>query len=81
MNIGHIMTILDRGKAQFVGRPVNDSSLDAAAGHPHRESVGMVVAAVGPLVPGVRPNSVAHTTSVSSSIPRCLRSLIKAAIG
>ena len=30
---------------------------------------------------GARPNSVAHTTSVLSSRPRCLRSISRAAIG
>src|SRR3954447_4048415 len=34
-----------------------------------------------PSEPGVRPNSVPQTTSVSSSRPRCLRSLSRPAIG
>ena len=54
---------------------------DAAAGHPDREAVVVVVAAVGPLAHGVRPNSVAQTTIVSSSRPRRLRSISSPAIG
>ena len=30
---------------------------------------------------GVRPNSVVHTTSVSSSMPRCFRSVSRPAMG
>ena len=35
----------DRGGADFVGRADADAAFDAAAGHPHREAVGIVVAA------------------------------------
>ncbi len=61
---------------------VDDSAFDAAAGQPDGETVAMMSAAVLALAcTGVRPNSVAQTMSVSSSMPRCFRSLIRAAIG
>ena len=37
--------VLDRVVAQLVGRPDAQAALDAAAGRPHREPVGVVVAA------------------------------------
>ena len=33
-------------KAKFIGGPVHVAALDPAAGHPHRESVMIVIAAV-----------------------------------
>ena len=36
---------VDGGAAEFVGLADADAALDAAAGHPHREAVGVVVAA------------------------------------
>src|SRR4051812_13890018 len=35
--------VLDDAEAEIIGLPVGDPGLDAAAGHPHREGVGMVV--------------------------------------
>ncbi len=35
MNIGYIMTILDRVKTNLVGCSVNEAPLNATAGHPH----------------------------------------------
>ena len=37
--------LFDGGGAEFVGRADADAALDAAAGHPHGEAVGVVVAA------------------------------------
>ena len=81
VDVGNIMTILDGVETQLVGGTVDDAPLDSAAGQPHGEAVVMVVAAVGPLAHGVRPNSVAQTTIVSSSSPRRLRSINSPAIG
>src|SRR5687768_7482246 len=39
------MAILDRVEAEFVGDAVGDAALDAAAGEPGAEALGMVVAA------------------------------------
>ena len=38
--------LLDGAEAELVGRAVNVAAVDAAAGHPHREAVVIVVAAV-----------------------------------
>ena len=73
VDIGDIMAIFGGVEAQFVSGAVDDASFDAAAGQRDREAVGMMVAALI-VVPGVRPNSVAITTIVSSNSPRCLRS-------
>ena len=81
VDVGDVMPVLDGVEAELVGRAVDDAPLDAAAGHPDREAVVVVVAAVGPLAHGVRPNSVAQTTIVSSSRPRRLRSISRPAIG
>ena len=51
------MPVLDRVEADLVGRAVDDSALDAAACHPDREAVDVVVAAIAALRAGVRPNS------------------------
>ena len=58
-----------------------DAALDARAGEPGDESAAVVVAARRPCVNGMRPNSVVQTTSVSSNIPRALRSFSSAATG
>ena len=81
VDVGDVVPVLDGVETQLVGRAVHDASLDAAAGHPDREAVVVVVAAVGALAQGVRPNSVAQTTIVSSSKPRCFRSVSNPAIG
>ena len=81
--------LLDRLEAEVVGRAVDRSALDAAAGQPHREAERIVVAAVlrscrrrrRLRITGVRPNSEPQTTSVSLNRPRCFRSLITAANG
>ena len=68
--------------AEFVGRADGHAALDAAAGHPHRETVGVVVATVAcPRPTGVRPNSPPQTTSVSSSRPVRFRSVSSAETG
>ena len=83
------MEVVDRARidggfvAYVVGRAVAGAAFDAAAGHPGGEAEGVVVAAFAALSGGVgiRPNSVVQRTSVSSSIPRRFRSLIRAAVG
>ena len=52
VDVGDVVPVLDGVEAEFVGRAVGDAALDAAAGHPDGEAVGMVVAAVGPLGAG-----------------------------
>ena len=82
VNVGDIVPVLDRMKAQFIGRAVNDAALYSGSGHPRRETIGMMVTASrSPSTPGVRPNSVPHTTIVSSRRPRCFRSFSRPAIG
>src|SRR5262245_10033810 len=51
MDVRHVMTLLDGVEADLVGRSVNDAALDAAARQPHRETVRMMVPAVGILRP------------------------------
>ena len=48
MQVLDVEPVVDGGAAQLVGLADADAPLDAAAGHPHREAVGVVVAA-GPL--------------------------------
>ena len=81
VDVGDVVPVLHGVEAELVGRAVDDAPLDAAAGHPDREAVIVVVAAVGALAQGVRPNSVAQTTTVSSSSPRRFRSVRRPAIG
>ena len=81
VDVGHVVAVLDGVKAQVVGRAVDDAPLEPAAGHHDRESKRVVVAAVGPLGARRAAELGAQTTIVSSSSPRCLRSLISAAIG
>ena len=45
MQVLDVEAVLDGGAAEFVGLADADAALDAAAGHPHREAVGVVVAA------------------------------------
>ena len=73
--------VFDGVIAVFVGGAVAHARLHAAAGQPHREAVGVVVAAVVPL----RPSACGRTrrpsrTSVSSSSPRAFRSFSKPAM-
>ena len=42
-------TVLDGVVAEFVGRAVDRAALDAAAGQPDAEAVGIVIAAVAAL--------------------------------
>src|SRR5581483_5382093 len=45
MNIGHVMTVLDGVKPEFVRPAVNDPALKTSAGHPHTEAIRMMIAA------------------------------------
>ena len=81
VQIVYVHAILDHVEAELIGIAQRQAGLDAAAGQPHREGVGMMVAAVvpPPWTIGVRPNSPPQITSVSSSMPRCFKSLTSAA--
>src|SRR5258708_22587227 len=46
VQFGNVHLRFDGGESEFVGRPVNVTALDAAAGQPHRETIVVVVAAV-----------------------------------
>ena len=43
MNVGHVVGVLDRVKADFICSPVGDTALYAAACHPNAESVWVMV--------------------------------------
>ena len=83
MQVVDVDLVLDGVEAELVGLAERDARLDAAAGQPHGE------ARWGdgrgrrcrPAPSGVRPNSPPQMTSVSSSRPRCFRSLTSAAHG
>src|SRR5580765_8687881 len=47
VDVGYVVAVLHGVEAEFVRGAVDDASLDACAGHPDRESVGIVVASVG----------------------------------
>ena len=47
VDVGDVVAVLDGVEAELVGRAVDDAALDAAAGQPDGEAVGVVVAAVG----------------------------------
>jgi hypothetical protein len=46
VDIGHIVPIFNRVKADFVRRPMHDAATQAAARHPDREAKDVVVAAI-----------------------------------
>ena len=46
VDIGDVVSVLDRVEPQFVGRSVDHSTLDPASGHPDREPVVVVISAV-----------------------------------
>ena len=45
VDVGDVVPVLDRMEAELVGLAVSDAALNAAAGQPDRETVGMMVAA------------------------------------
>ena len=71
--------LVDGAKAELVRRPVDEAALDAAAGEPHREAVGVVVASIDPGITAERgqldrggaAKLPPQMTKVSSSMPRC----------
>ena len=87
LQVVDVHRVSDRGPAEFVGLAVDVAFADSAAGHEDRKRVRVMVGPVEIVWPflysprGVRPNSLATTTSVSSSRPRCFRSWIRAAMG
>ena len=48
LQVVNVDGVFDDMKSEIVGRAVNDARLDPAAGHPHRESLRMMVAAQAP---------------------------------
>ena len=52
VDVGDVVAVLDGVEADLVGRAVDDAALDAAAGHPDREAVDVMVAAVAALRAG-----------------------------
>ena len=58
--------------AEVVGRADHLAAADSGSGHPHRHRAGIVIAAQAFCEIGMRPNSVCHITSVSSSKPPLL---------
>src|SRR5439155_10871962 len=52
VQVGDVVTTVDRVEAQLVGGAVGHAALDAAAGQPGGEAVGMMIAAVAPLGAG-----------------------------
>ena len=49
VDVGDIMSVLDRVEAQFVGGAVDDPALDTPSRHPDRKSIVVMIAAVGTL--------------------------------
>ncbi|CAD72466.1 hypothetical protein-transmembrane prediction [Rhodopirellula baltica SH 1] len=45
VQVTDVQRVFDRGGTELVGRPVADAAFDSASGHPHGESVGVVVSA------------------------------------
>src|SRR5712692_1350522 len=75
--------VFDRLEAVLIGRPVHVTPADSAAGHPHREAVMVVVAAVDLARVGTRGRQfnrgrAAQITSVSCNRPRSFKSLSNA---
>jgi len=83
VKVRDVVAVLDGVVAEFVGSAVGDSTFDSATGHPAGEKAGgwWSRPPVGPWTPGVRPNSVSQTTSVSPNRPLCLRSLSRPPMG
>src|SRR5687768_12478898 len=52
VDVGDVVAVLDGVEADLVGGAVGHAALDAAAGQPHGEAVGVMVPAVGVLRPG-----------------------------
>ena len=78
--------VLNRARAEFIGRAIGDAAFDAAAGQPDAEALLLwvrpgVPPATLPSAVGERPNSPPQITRVSFNMPRCLRSVSSAAIG
>ena len=85
IEIVDVHRVLDDVVTELVGLAVDEPRFHAAAREPHAEVATVVIAPKlvfsVPWANDVRPNSVPKTTSVSSSSPRCFRSLTSAADG
>ena len=87
VEVGNGDGFIDDAPADVVGLADDLSAFDAAAGEPGGEGERVMSRPVTVVEPprfspsGVRPNSEAQMTMVSSSRPHCLRSLSSAAMG
>ena len=85
--IMHASTILNRFESKLVGCAENGSAFNSAAGQPHAKAPMIVVSAISgfPIACQLNRQSAAEftaqSTSVSSNMPRCFKSVSKAAIG
>ena len=80
LQVVHVDAVADNVVTVGIGLAMDGARLDAAAGHPQRETARVVVSAeTRRRELALRPNSPPQMTSVSSSMPRRLRSRINAA--
>ena len=47
VDVRYVVTVFYGVKSDFVCRAMDGAALDAAAGHPHGETVGVMIAAIG----------------------------------
>lgn len=52
VEIGDVVAVFHRMETEFVRGSVGDAALDAAAGEPHRESVGVMIPPIAALITG-----------------------------
>src|SRR5204863_2299163 len=52
VDVGDVVAVFDGVEAYLIGAAMNYAALDAAAGHPDGEAIGVVVAPVGALAAG-----------------------------
>jgi hypothetical protein len=82
VKVMHGDDVFHRLVAKLVRRSVAEALSNARASQPSGEATRVVIAPLAPFWKvGIRPNSVHQTTSVSSSNPRCWRSVRSAAVG
>jgi hypothetical protein len=60
---------------EIIASPVRNAGFNSGTGKPRDEGSTVVIATVAALSKRCSPNSVEQTTSVSSIMPRCLRSV------
>jgi hypothetical protein len=81
VDVGDVVTVLDRVEADLVGRAVDTPPFSPPPAIQTVKPKMWWSRPSAPCEPGVRPNSVANNTSVSSSSPRRSRSSSSAPIG